>query len=228
MADPIFDAEINILGLIRLLEACTRSGVQKVALLLLRRRLLRRAGRLPRARVPSAAPGEPLRHVQGGWRALPGLLQDEKKLPFIALRYANVYGPRQDPHGEAGVVGIFCERLLRGAPCAIYGDGENTRDFVFVGDVARANVLALQSDYIGPVNIGTGRETSVNELHERLASVAGVKAAPLHVPPRPGEQRRSVIDATLAARVLGWRAETPLEEGLKKTLVWLRATAGSK
>jgi UDP-glucose 4-epimerase len=143
-------------------------------------------------------------------------------LPYVALRYANVYGPRQDPHGEAGVVAIFGERLLAGAPCTIFGDGEQTRDFVYVKDVARANLLAAASEEVGAFNIGTGRETSINAMYAELAAACGVAAEARHAPAKPGEQRRSAIDPGLARQRLGWQPEVALREGLQETVRWLR------
>jgi UDP-glucose 4-epimerase len=144
-------------------------------------------------------------------------------LPYAALRYGNVYGPRQDPHGEAGVVAIFCGRLLAGTPCTIFGDGGNTRDYVYVGDVARANLLAAERGLDGPLNIGTGVETDVKRIHALLAQAAGVRAAPEHGPARLGEQRRSCLDASLAGRAIGWRPEVSIEVGLGRTLDWFRS-----
>jgi UDP-glucose 4-epimerase len=141
----------------------------------------------------------------------------------VSLRYANIYGPRQNPLGEAGVIAIFCHRLLTGRPPVINGDGEQTRDFVYVGDVAAANVRALERDDItGPVNIGTGVETSVNTLLRRLARTAGTNGAADRAPARPGEQRRSCLDPGLAARRLGWRAGISLDEGLERTYDFFR------
>src|SRR5206468_8465868 len=118
----------------------------------------------------------------------------EHGLPFVAFRYANVYGPRQDPHGEAGVVAIFSSRMLRGEPVTVNGDGLQTRDYVYVGDVARMSVLALERDATGPVNIGTGVETDVNRLAALLLEASGNGSTLAHGPAKPGEQRRSVID----------------------------------
>jgi UDP-glucose 4-epimerase len=151
-------------------------------------------------------------------------------LPSIALRFANVYGPRQDPHGEAGVVAIFCERLLHDAPLTVYGDGRQTRDYVFVGDVARAVQLAS----VAPVppaggvdarafNIGTGVETDVLTLASTLAAAAAVPPRLAHAAERPGEQRRSAVRIDAAARVLGWRPEVGLDRGLRQTFAWFAA-----
>jgi UDP-glucose 4-epimerase len=146
------------------------------------------------------------------WEALCGL-------SGIVLRLANVYGPRQNPHGEAGVVAIFTERLLRGEPCVIYGDGFQTRDYVYVGDVAEAALLALERPRVtGPVNVGTGVETSVLDLFARLRAAAGGRGEARHGPARPGEQRRSVLDAGRAQRLLGWTPGVTLDEGLRRTL----------
>jgi UDP-glucose 4-epimerase len=143
-------------------------------------------------------------------------------IDYVALRYANVYGPRQDPHGEAGVVAIFCGRMLGGKPSTIFGDGEQTRDYIFVGDVARANVAALGAKASDAFNIGTGVETSVNQLYRSLASAAGVKTPPSYAPARPGEQRRSVISPAHAGQVLGWRPEVTLDDGLKRTFAFFK------
>src|SRR5262249_47917463 len=133
----------------------------------------------------------------------------------LALRLANVYGPRQSPHGEAGVVAIFCHRLLAGEPCLVYGDGEQTRDYVFVGDVADAIARALgRPEATGIANIGTGLETTVNEIYRRLARLAGVGAPSRNAPARAGEQRRSVLDAARAKTILVWAPGTALDDGL--------------
>ena len=141
----------------------------------------------------------------------------------LTLRLANIYGPRQDPAGEAGVIAIFTSRLLAGEACIVNGDGEQTRDYVYVGDVADAVARGVTSaDATGVVNIGTGAETTVNELHRRLARLAGVSRAAEHAPAKPGEQRRSVLDATRAKTLLGWSARTTLDEGLTQTVQWFR------
>ena len=137
--------------------------------------------------------------------------------PHIALRFGNVYGPRQDPHGEAGVVAIFLGRLLEGAPCRIFGDGTQSRDYVYVGDVARATLSALDDEIDGVVNIGTGTATSVLELFAICRSVAGSDVEAVHEPARPGELARSVLDGEHAAAVLGFRPATTLKDGVAAT-----------
>jgi UDP-glucose 4-epimerase len=141
----------------------------------------------------------------------------------LALRLANVYGPRQSPHGEAGVVAIFAHRLLAGEPCVINGDGEQTRDYVYVGDVADAISRALaHPEATGVANVGTGVETTVNDVYRRLARAAGVTRAARHGPAKPGEQRRSALDAGRAKALLGWTPATSLDEGLERALTHFR------
>jgi UDP-glucose 4-epimerase len=146
-------------------------------------------------------------------------------LDFTSLALANVYGPRQDPHGEAGVVAIFCGRLLDRQDCVIFGDGEQTRDFVYVDDVAaafeRAGASGVASRLV--VNIGTGVETSVNELYNAIAEAAGIDAPPTQGPPRAGELQRSALSAALASAALGWGPSTDLLSGAAATLDWFRA-----
>jgi UDP-glucose 4-epimerase len=148
-------------------------------------------------------------------------------LEAVVLRYANVYGPRQDPHGEAGVVAIFCNRILEGRPLTVFGDGRQTRDYVFVGDVARAN-LAAATCALPPAgrldargyNIGTGIETSVTTLATTLARVANSSVAIEHAPARPGEQQRSSVKNDKAVAMLDWRPTVALDAGLSETYAW--------
>ena len=148
-------------------------------------------------------------------------------VPTLTLRLANIYGPRQNPLGEAGVVSIFTYRLLRGEGCVVNGDGEQTRDYVFVGDVADAVARGLEhSEAHGAVNVATGIETSVNELYHRLAQIAGISQEATHAPAKPGEQRRSVLDPARAKRLLGWTPSTPLGVGLERTVAAFRAELG--
>ena len=152
----------------------------------------------------------------GCWEALHGL-------SGVVLRLANIYGPRQNPHGEAGVIAIFTDRLLRGEPCIINGDGLQTRDYVYVGDVAEAALRALERPQVtGPINIGTGVETTVVALFEALRAAFG-HGESRHGPARPGEQRRSLLDASRAREVLGWTPRVGLDEGLRRTVAAARA-----
>jgi UDP-glucose 4-epimerase len=148
-------------------------------------------------------------------------------LPYTALRYANVYGPRQDPHGEAGVVAIFSQCLLAHEPAIINGDGEQTRDFIYVEDVVRANVLAVTTDMRGIYNVGTGIETSVNVLYAHLAKHTGSTQGPRHGPPKAGEQQRSVLDSRKLQAATQWTPTVALEEGLRQTVAFF-AEPGSR
>jgi UDP-glucose 4-epimerase len=147
-------------------------------------------------------------------------------LPYIALRYANVYGPRQSAKGEAGVVAIFLTLLLAGKTPVINGDGGQTRDYVYVGDVVAANVNVLESSFVGPVNIGTGVETDVITLYHHLRQALGSEIQAVHGPAKAGEQRRSSLDARRATAVLGWRPQVALADGLQRTAEYYRETSG--
>jgi UDP-glucose 4-epimerase len=219
MADPRFDADVNVGGLLNLVQAAVRAGGVKQVLFASSGGAT--YGDTPVIPTPESHPQRPVSHYGAAKAACElylGVFQACYGLPFAALRYANVYGPRQDPHGEAGVVAIFSQRLLQGKPCTIYGDGGQTRDYVFVGDVARANLLAAERGFTGALNIGTGVETDVNALHAGLARAAGSEAAPVHAEARLGEQRRSCLDPSAALAALGWRPEVKLEDGLRRTL----------
>ena len=227
VADPVHDAGVNVLGTINLLEACRRANVRRVVYTSTGGAAYGDTDVLPTPEDHPLRPASPYgvskvsaeRWLEcwaglGGGRAL-------------ALRLANVYGPRQDPAGEAGVVAIFAWRLLAGEPCVVNGDGEQTRDYVYVEDVADALARALgYPDVAGAVNVATGVATSVNDLYRRLAGLAGAARPPEHRPPRPGEQRRSVLDPSRAKARLGWTPATPLDAGLAKTLAWFRKEVG--
>jgi UDP-glucose 4-epimerase len=143
----------------------------------------------------------------------------------IGLRFANVYGPRQDAGLEGGVVAIFLERLARGEDTVIFGDGAQARDFVYVGDIV-GSLLAAVGRAGGPYNVGTGRDTTVADLHAACARVAGSDRAPRHEPARLGDVQRSVLDAHLIERELGWRPQVPLDDGLARTWAWMKERAG--
>jgi UDP-glucose 4-epimerase len=227
VASPAFDAEVNILGTIRLLEAAVKNGVGRVIFASSGGATYGEQERFPARETDRTQPISPYgvskrsgEHYLFYYHAVHGL-------PYLALRYANVYGPRQDPHGEAGVVAIFCEKLLRGEPPRINGDGKQTRDYVFVEDLVRANLAALDSAHVGPVNVGTGRETDVVALAAKLVALSGRPLAPQHAPAKAGEQRRSVIDPALAKQALGWEPRVALDEGLARTYEWFRQRLGA-
>jgi UDP-glucose 4-epimerase len=221
--DPAEDARINIIGSLRLLELSRRHGVKKVVFISTGGAIYGEEAPIP---TPEEAPAWPVSPYGIAKLSVEHYLfyyGVQFGMPYVVLRYANIYGPRQDPHGEAGVVAIFVERLLDGQECTIYGDGEQTRDYVYVGDLVRANVAALDEKVHGIYNIGTGRETSVNELYQRLQAVMRVNRSPRHAPARPGEQRRSAVDIRKAAREMGWRPEVALPEGLARTVEYFQA-----
>jgi UDP-glucose 4-epimerase len=222
VADPGFDAEVNVLGLLNVLEAARKGRVRKVVFSSTGGAIYGEQDVFPAPESHPTRPVSPYGVSKASGELYLGYYRAQYGLRSVALRYANVYGPRQNPHGEAGVVAIFSERLIRGEVCTINGSGKQTRDFVFGPDVARANLLAAEREVEGAVNIGTGVETDVNRLYALLARAAGSSAQPRHAEAKPGEQLRSSVDASHAAAVLGWRPAVDLEEGLRRTVAWFR------
>lgn len=219
VADPLEDADINLRGLLQLLENSRARRVRKFIFAASGGTYYGECARParesdpPRPLSPYGVSKLSSEFYLRAYRALHGL-------DFTVLRYANVYGPGQDPHGEAGVVAIFCQRLSAGKPVTVFGSGRQERDYVFVGDVAEANRRALTRGSGGFFNIGSGRATSVQELFRVLRDVAGRSSPVVRRPARPGELKRSCLDFGLATRVLGWRPGVSLREGLAET--WRR------
>jgi UDP-glucose 4-epimerase len=222
VADPGFDADVNLLGTLNLLEAAREAGVKKVLFASSGGAVYGEQEVFPAPESHPHHPVSPYGITKSTGELYLAFYRAVHGIPYVALRYSNVFGPRQDPHGEAGVVAIFCQRLLAGEVPTIYGDGKQTRDYVFVGDVVRANVAALASDFVGPVNIGTSVETDVNELCDRLRTITGCPHQAKHASARAGEQMRSVVAIDRAREVLGWRPEVTLEEGLRRTVEFFR------
>jgi UDP-glucose 4-epimerase len=225
VADPLFDARTNVLGTIALLEAARQATVKKVLFVSSGGAVYGEQQTFPAPETHQTWPVSPYGVSKRSGELYCHFYLAEYGMPFVALRYANVYGPRQDPHGEAGVVAIFSGKMLRGEPVTVNGDGTQTRDYVFVGDVARMSLLALERDATGPVNIGTGIETDVNRLAGVLRDVSGSRSEVRHGPAKSGEQRRSVVDIRRAADVFGWRPEVSLRDGLARTVEFFRARA---
>ncbi|MGH7323633.1 MAG: NAD-dependent epimerase/dehydratase family protein [Candidatus Rokuibacteriota bacterium] len=221
--DPVFDASVNVLGTLNLLEASRGAGVRRVVYTSTGGAAYGDTDVLPTPEDHPAQATSPYgvskvaaeRYLEC-WAGLTGG-------SVLSLRLANVYGPRQNPLGEAGVIAIFSHRLVRGEPCLVNGDGEQTRDYVFVEDVADAVARAVaRAEAPGVVNVGTGIQTSVNDLYRRLARAADVARAAVHGPAKPGEQRRSVLDPSRAKALLGWTPTTSLDAGLTRTLAYFR------
>jgi UDP-glucose 4-epimerase len=147
----------------------------------------------------------------------------EFKLPYVSLRYANVYGPRQNEKGEAGVVAIFCSRLLKGEKAVVNGDGLQTRDFVYVDDVVKSNLLAMKYDKNGYFNVGTGKETDINTIYDKIKKATGSSQPRVNGPTLAGEQRRSVISYDLIQKILGWTPAVSLDEGIQKTVDYFKS-----
>jgi UDP-glucose 4-epimerase len=225
VSDPKFDADCNIAGLLNILEAARRAGVRRVVFSSTGGAIYGEQDIYPAPESHPVRPASPYGCAKAAGEIYLNYFQQQYGIAYAALRYANVYGPRQNPHGEAGVVAIFAHRVLAGEPLTVFGDGKQTRDMVFVEDVVRAN-LAASDVALPPVdgidarafNVGTGVETSVNELAATLVALAGNHLAIHHAPARPGELRRNALGVDKAARGLRWRANVAIAEGLRRTL----------
>jgi UDP-glucose 4-epimerase len=219
VADPMHDASINVLGTVNALAAARRAGAARFVFASSGGAVYGEQQAFPAREEHPRRPSSPY-----GVSKLCGEeyveLAAREGLSTLSLRYANVYGPGQDPMGEAGVVAIFLHKMIHGGDPVINGDGEQTRDFVYVDDVARANLLALESRQTGALNVGTGQETSVNELAAILARETGYTRRIAHGPPAAGEQLRSSIDPAAARTRLGWSPGTALQDGLRRTAEW--------
>jgi UDP-glucose 4-epimerase len=218
VTDPALDASVNVGGGVALLECCRRYGVRRVIYSSSGGAGYGDTDVIP---TPESHPSLPIspygitkvavEQYVSAWVGIYGI-------SGVSLRYANIYGPRQNPQGEAGVIALFCHRLLTGQAPIINGDGGQTRDYTYVEDVAAANVAALEHpEATGGVNISTGVETSVNDLYQALVQASGSTVKAQHAPARPGEQRRSCLSPALAARALGWKPTVSLAEGLRRT-----------
>lgn len=225
MENPVLDAEVNVVGLLNLLHAFSGKRLPHFVFLSTGGAIYGEQDVFP---APETHPIRPT-SVYGTAKRAGELYLDlwgrQYGLTWTALRLANVYGPRQNPHGEAGVVAIFSQRLLRNEPAVINGEGVQTRDFVYVGDVAAAVKAVSAKKVTGTFNIGTGRETSVNELYEHIRKFAGTELRAQHVEAKPGEQMRSCVDYSLANKTFGWKPSMQIEQGLKATVEWFRQQA---
>ena len=225
--DPVFDARTNILGGIELLQACSRHGVRKLIYASTGGAIYGEAQVLPapedhpiNPEAPYGASKHALEHYLYLWKLLFGL-------DYTVLRYPNVYGPRQNPHGEAGVNAIFIGLMLDGKRPRIFGSGDQIRDYLYVDDVVQGNVLALERGSGEVLNLGTGVGTSVLDIFRELKSLLGFDGEPVFEPARPGEIQRITLDARRAAERLGWSWRVPFRDGLQRTIDWSRAARAS-
>jgi UDP-glucose 4-epimerase len=215
--EPIFDATQNVLGTINVLEATRQAGTSRFIYISSGGAMYGNPEYLPIGEKHPSNPISPYALGKHTGERYVQLYAAEHDLRWVSLRYANVYGPRQDPFGEAGVVSVFCQNLLEGVAPEIQWDGEQTRDFVYVGDCARANTLALQEGDGQAYNVGTGVGTSINALFYTLMEVAGQDLTPRRGPRRPGDVRHSYLDCSKLESDLGWQAQVSLREGLERT-----------
>ncbi|MBV8199424.1 MAG: NAD-dependent epimerase/dehydratase family protein [Acidobacteria bacterium] len=227
VADPVFDAEINVLGGLNLLEAARRGGVGQVIFASTGGAIYGEQDAFPAGEDHPARPVSPYGVSKLALERYLYFYHAAYGMAVTCLRYANVYGERQSSHGEAGVVAIFLDRLLAGRAPTINGDGLQTRDYVHVSDVVRANLAAAGRPGYHVYNVGTGIETTVIDLYRALARAAGSALAPVHGPAKPGEQQRSVVDGRLIRRELGVPEPLALADGLARTAAWFRGRGGT-
>jgi UDP-glucose 4-epimerase len=220
--DPRLDADVNLLGLINLLSAAEQAGTRKV--------IFASSGatygtveQLPITEETPQRPQSPYGITKYASEFYLMYWQAERGIDFTAFRYGNVYGPRQDPHGEAGVIAIFSDRVLTNQPCRIDWTGEQAKDYVYVGDVAQASLLALDKGPAARLNIATGTPTSVNRLFELICQYAGNTVPTTSAPRRPGDIFMSYLDASRAGEVIGWQPTKTIEQGIAETVTWFRA-----
>jgi len=223
VSDPAFDAIANIVASVRLLQKAHELGVRRVLFASSGGALYGEPVVAPQPESHPVMPLSPYGCAKLSVEHYLHFFREVHGLESVALRYANVYGPRQNAHGEAGVVAIFADRLLAGQPVTINGDGEQRRDFVFVADVVRANMAASEGEMSGAYNVGTGVETSVNGIYELMTAILAIDRAANHGPAKAGEQMRSVLDASKLRETAGIDRFVALREGMQQTLDWFRA-----
>lgn len=217
--DPIFDAQVNILGTINLLELSIRHEIKKFMFASTGGAIYGEPEVIPCVEDTLPVPISPYGISKYAVEKYLNYYRVVHGLSHVVLRYSNVYGPRQNPHGEAGVVAIFCDRIKHGNPCEVFGDGRQTRDYIYVEDVARANILSLNAEDV-ILNIGTAIETSVNDIVSELKRVTNRDLQVVYSPRRSGEVDRIALEINRAEELLGWRPHVTLEDGLSKTWEW--------
>lgn len=220
--DPVLDADINILGLLNLLQNAIKHNVKKIIYVSSGGVVYGSPEKMPPKEGFEFAPESPYGVTKMTGEYYLRYYAKVHGLKFTALRYSNVYGPRQNPHGEAGVVAIFSKRMLNSEECFIFGDGKQTRDYIYVGDVVDANIAALDRGDDESFNIGTSVPTSVNDLFAGIAKIAGYEKQPAYKEARKGEVQENYLDIDKAKEKLSWIPKTKLDEGLKKTYGWIK------
>jgi UDP-glucose 4-epimerase len=221
--NPAIDAEINILGGLNLLQAAVRHKVKKVIFSSTGGAIYGEQEEFPASENHAANPVSPYGVTKLAFEKYLFFYNFQHGLPYVSLRYANVYGPRQNSEGEAGVVAIFCKKLLSGQKAVINGDGLQTRDFVFVDDVVQANLLAMNFDSSMAFNVGTGIETDINTIFDKIKSSAGSSHRRINGAPKSGEQRRSCISYDKIKRYMGWSPLVNLDQGIEQTVAYFKA-----
>ncbi|MDH4097316.1 MAG: GDP-mannose 4,6-dehydratase [Nitrospira sp.] len=224
--NPVFDAQVNVLGTMNVLHQAVHHGVRKVIFSSSGGAIYGEQDVFPAPESHATKPLSPYGISKLCAEHYLSYFQRISGIQVVSLRYANVYGPRQDPEGEAGVVAIFIRKMLNNEQPIINGNGRQTRDFVFVDDVAEASLVAMRQDSQGVYNVGTGVETSVNELFQVLTGLTGAPCKEVHGPAKSGEQLRSVIDPSKLRQELGWEPEVDLTKGLEKTIAYFREQMG--
>jgi len=221
--DPLMDADINIMGGLNVIGACHRYNVDKIIFASSGGTVYGEQKYFPADEEHPTNPVSPYGVAKLATENYLYYFYKTYGLKYISLRYANIYGPRQDPYGEAGVVAIFSSKILKGKNPTINGDGLQTRDYVYVGDAVDINLKAIESDFTGPLNVGTGRETTVVELFNILKEVSGKDdIEEIYGPAKEGEQRRSQLSYKLAKKALDWQPKVSIEKGLKLTYDWFK------
>lgn len=222
VADPLFDARVNILGSLNLFECCRQYKIKKIIFASSGGAVYGDTEAIPTPETHPAKPCSPYGIAKATVEHYLYYYKVGFDLSYVCLRYSNVYGPRQNFQGEAGVMAIFSDKILNGLQPVINGDGRQTRDYVYVGDVARANLLALEKKVEGEFNVGTAKETSVNELFAKIVKILGKPVKEIHGPVKSGEQKRSCLSYEKIKKVLGWQPRIVLDEGLELTIKWFK------
>ena len=219
---PAYDADVNVLGTLNVLEQCAAHGVERIVFSSTGGALYGEPERLPADESHPVRPLSPYGASKAAAEAYVCAISRLSGIRYTILRYGNVYGPRQDPFGEAGVVAIFTRAMLSGERPTVFGDGQHERDYVYVADVVEANIAALSQDRDGVFNIGTGEGTTVAQVFQAVAEATGYAGEPAHAEARPGDVRRIYLDASLAERELGWSPRVPFAEGIRRTVDSMR------